>query len=79
MNQQFIIFKFTGENILVSYVCKEKEISKYEIEDALSSYLDSDAYDEDSDYETIVDDIMSSFENDGLKYNIENYSTIFVA
>lgn len=78
MDQNFIIFKFNGMDILVSYICKGREISKLEIEDALSSYLDSNAYDEDSDYETIVDDIMSSFENDGLKYNIENFYTIAV-
>lgn len=64
----FVIFRFECSELLVKYRCSKDYVSKADIEDCAVSYYDSDAYDEDSSYEDIVHDIMTSF--DGVEYEI---------
>lgn len=64
----FAIFRFECNEILVKYSCSKDHVSKEDIEDCAVSYYESDAYDEDSSYEDIVSDIMISF--DGVEYEI---------
>ena len=70
MDEKFAVFNFGVEMYLVKYICTKEYVTKAEIEDAIMSYYDSDAYHEDSSFEEIIVDIMSSF--DGVKYKFLN-------
>lgn len=75
--ENFIMFNFPLQDmILVKYVCNKDVISKDEIEDAMASYLDSSVYDEDSTFEEIICDVMSSF--DGVDFYMVNFDTITI-
>lgn len=75
--EKFIMFNFPLQDmILVKYVCNKNDVSKDEIEDAISSYLDSDIYDEDSTFEEIIYDVMSSF--DGVDFYMVDFDTITI-
>ena len=68
MKEQFAIFRFEQNDFFVKYTCSKDYIGRDDIEDCVTSYYDSSAYDKNKPCKDIIHDIMTSF--DGVEYEI---------
>lgn len=68
MKEQFVIFRFESNDILVKYTSSKDYIGRDDIDDCAISYYDSDVYDKNKPCKDIIHDIMTSF--DGVEYEI---------
>ena len=70
----YIEFIFKEDSYLVHISKCPADFNQYDVEDALTSYLEQ--CDEDTSYSDIVDDVMSSFS--GVQYRIVNPYKLYV-
>lgn len=68
MKEHFVIFRFEQNDFLVKYTCSKDHIGRDDIEDYVTSYYDSSAYNKNKSCKDIIHDIMTSF--DGVEYEI---------